>query len=94
MRKTVLMLIVGCVFSTLSFAQVRQLSGKIAAAEDGIGLPGASLIYKGTNIGSNTDSDGNFKITVPDDGILVVSFVGYLTQEVPIGNKTQFDIKL
>jgi TonB-linked SusC/RagA family outer membrane protein len=94
MRKTVLLLIMGCIFSTLSYAQVRQLSGKITAAEDGVGLPGASLIYKGTNIGSNTDSEGNFKITVPDDGILVVSFVGYLTQEIPIGNKTQFDIRL
>ncbi len=94
MRKTILLLLVGCVFSTLSFAQVRQLSGKITAAEDGAGLPGASLIYKGTNIGSNADSEGNFKITVPDDGILVVSFVGFLSQELPIGNKTNFDIKL
>ncbi|GAB3175846.1 SusC/RagA family TonB-linked outer membrane protein [Telluribacter humicola] len=75
-------------------AQVRQLTGKITAAEDGLGLPGASIIYKGTNVGTNTDSDGNFKITVPDDGILVFSFVGYLSQEVPIGSKTQFDIKL
>ncbi|TDB65964.1 SusC/RagA family TonB-linked outer membrane protein [Arundinibacter roseus] len=94
MRKTVLLLLLGCLCSTFSMAQVRQLSGKITAAEDGLGLPGASLIYKGTNIGSNADSDGNFKITVPDDGILVVSFVGFLSQEVPIGNQTSFDIKL
>ncbi len=78
----------------MTLAQVRQLSGKISAIEDGQGLPGASLIFKGTNIGANADADGNFKITVPDDGTLVVSFVGFLTQELPIGNKTAFDIKL
>jgi TonB-linked SusC/RagA family outer membrane protein len=78
----------------MTLAQVRQLSGKISAIEDGQGLPGASLIFKGTNIGANADADGNFKMTVPDDGILVVSFVGFLTQELPIGNKTTFDIKL
>ena len=78
----------------MTLAQVRQLSGKISAVEDGAGLPGASLIYKGTNIGANADADGNFKLTVPDDGTLVVSFVGFLTQELPIGNKTTFDIKL
>jgi TonB-linked SusC/RagA family outer membrane protein len=94
MRKTVLLLLLGCVCSTMTLAQVRQLSGKISAVEDGQGLPGASLIYKGTNIGANADADGNFKITVPDDGTLVVSFVGFLTQELPIGNKTNFDIKL
>ncbi|WP_247232985.1 SusC/RagA family TonB-linked outer membrane protein [Telluribacter sp. SYSU D00476] len=94
MRKTLLVLIWGCLCSTLSMAQVRQLTGKITAAEDGLGLPGASVIFKGTNVGTNTDADGNFKITVPDDGILVFSFVGYLSQEVPIGGKTNFDIKL
>jgi TonB-linked SusC/RagA family outer membrane protein len=94
MKKTLLVLIWGCLCSTLSLAQVRQLTGKITAAEDGFGLPGASVIYKGTNIGTNTDADGTFKITVPDDGTLVFSFVGYLTQELPIGGKSQFDIKL
>uniref|UniRef100_UPI003570D012 carboxypeptidase-like regulatory domain-containing protein n=1 Tax=Salmonirosea aquatica TaxID=2654236 RepID=UPI003570D012 len=94
MRKTVLAILLGCICSTMSLAQVRQLSGKITAVEDGAGLPGASLIYKGTNIGANADADGNFKMTVPDDGTLVVSFVGFLTQELPIGNKTTFDIKL
>lgn len=94
MRKTVLLLLWGCVCSTTTLAQVRQLSGKISAIEDGQGLPGASLIFKGTNIGANADADGNFKITVPDDGTLVVSFVGFLTQELAIGNKTTFEIKL
>ena len=94
MRKTVLLLLAVCLGSTLSFAQSRVLSGSITATEDGQGLPGASLIYKGTNIGANADSDGKFSIKVPGDGILVVSFVGFLPKEVPIGNQTDFNIQL
>ncbi|MBB5285305.1 TonB-linked SusC/RagA family outer membrane protein [Rhabdobacter roseus] len=94
MKKTVLLFIWGCLIATVGTAQVRQIKGKITAVEDGLGLPGASIIYKGTNIGSNTDADGNFALTVPDDGVLVASFVGYLTQEIAIGSQTQFDIKL
>ncbi|GHB56163.1 SusC/RagA family TonB-linked outer membrane protein [Persicitalea jodogahamensis] len=94
MRKTVLLLFAVCLCSTLSFAQSRTLTGKITATEDGQGLPGASLIYKGTNIGANADADGKFTIKVPGDGVLVVSFVGFLPKEIPIGNQTTFEIQL
>ncbi len=94
MRKTVLLLLMGCLCSTMSLAQVRELSGTITATEDGQGLPGASLIYKGTNIGANADADGKFTMKVPGDGILVVSFVGFLTKEIPIGNQSNFNIEL
>ncbi len=73
---------------------MRQLTGKVTAAEDGLGLAGASIIYKGTNVGTNADADGNFSFSVPDDGVLVISYVGFLIKEMPIGNQTKFDIKL
>jgi TonB-linked SusC/RagA family outer membrane protein len=73
---------------------VRQLTGKVTAAEDGLGLAGASIIYKGTNVGTNADADGNFSFSVPGDGTLVISYVGFLIKEMPIGNQTKFDIKL
>jgi len=73
---------------------VRQLTGKVTAAEDGLGLAGASIIYKGTNVGTNADADGNFSFSVPGDGVLVISYVGFLIKEMPIGNQTKFDIKL
>ncbi|WAC09532.1 SusC/RagA family TonB-linked outer membrane protein [Dyadobacter pollutisoli] len=94
MRKILLLLLWVCLCSPLAFAQVRQLSGKILAAEDGIGLAGASVIYKGTNVGTNADADGKFSFSVPGDGVLVISYVGFLIKEVAIGNQTQFDIKL
>jgi TonB-linked SusC/RagA family outer membrane protein len=73
---------------------VRQLSGKVTATEDGLGLAGASIIYKGTNVGTNADADGNFSFSVPGDGVLVISYVGFLIKEMPIGNQSKFDIKL
>ena len=94
MRKFLLIILWACVFSTISYAQVREIKGKITAADDGLGLAGASVIFKGTNVGSNADADGNFKFVVPGDGTLVVSYVGFLIQEIEIGNKTDFDIKL
>ncbi|SEJ10661.1 TonB-linked outer membrane protein, SusC/RagA family [Dyadobacter sp. SG02] len=94
MRKVLLFFIWVCLCSPVAFAQVRQLTGKVTAAEDGLGLAGASIIYKGTNVGTNADADGNFSFSVPGDGVLVISYVGFLIKEVPIGNQSKFDIKL
>ena len=94
MRKVLLFFIWVCLCSPVAFAQVRQLTGKVTAAEDGLGLAGASIIYKGTNVGTNADADGNFSFSVPDDGVLVISYVGFLIKEMPIGNQSKFDIKL
>lgn len=94
MRKVLLLFIWACLCSPVAFAQVRQLTGKVTAAEDGLGLAGASIIYKGTNVGTNADADGNFSFSVPGDGVLVISYVGFLIKEMPIGNQSKFDIKL
>jgi TonB-linked SusC/RagA family outer membrane protein len=94
MRKVLLFFIWVCLLSPHAFAQVRLLSGKISAADDGLGLAGASIIYKGTNVGTNADADGNFSFSVPGDGTLVISYVGFLIKEIAIGNQTKFDIKL
>ncbi|KAA6434034.1 SusC/RagA family TonB-linked outer membrane protein [Dyadobacter flavalbus] len=94
MRKVLLLLVWTCLCSSLAHAQVREISGKITASEDGLGLAGASVIFKGTNVGTNADADGKFSFSVPGDGTLVISYVGFLIQEIPIGNQTQFDIKL
>ena len=70
------------------------ITGTIVAAEDGFGLPGASVMVKGSTIGANTDLDGKFKLSVPESSILVFTFVGYATQEIPLGSQTNFDVKL
>ena len=51
-------------------------------------LPGVSVVVRGTNIGINTDANGEFSITVPSDtSVLLFSYIGFKTQEVPVGNR-------
>jgi TonB-linked SusC/RagA family outer membrane protein len=76
-------------------AQERVVSGKVTAAEDGLALPGVNVVLKGTTNGSVTDSEGNYKLTVPSSGgSLVFSFIGLSTQEVQIGDKSVIDVQL
>jgi TonB-linked SusC/RagA family outer membrane protein len=58
-------------------------------------LAGVSILLKGTSTGTTTDIDGKFTLVLPNaDGVLVFSFIGYLTQEVAVANQTSFDISL
>jgi TonB-linked SusC/RagA family outer membrane protein len=56
------------------------------------GIPGAVVKIKGTNKGSNSDALGNYKISVSNSATLVFSAVGYVTQEIPIGNRSTIDV--
>ena len=58
-------------------------------------VAGANVIIKGTTNGTMTDMDGNFTITnVPEGAVLQVSFIGYLTKELSVGNQTTFNVML
>lgn len=74
-------------------AQTKVLTGKVTSAEDNTAIPGVSVSVKGTTLGMVTDLDGNFRLQVPSDAqTLVFSFVGMATQEVTIGNQTNFNV--
>jgi len=74
--------------------QERNITGTVSD-ETGQPLPGATIQIKGTSIGITTDFDGNFSIEVPDeDAVLVVSYLGYATQEVSTTGKSNLDIQL
>jgi len=63
--------------------------------DNGSGLPGVSIVVKGTNLGTTTDPEGKFKIGIPTaNSILIFSYVGYLAQEVTVGAQTTFTISL
>jgi TonB-linked SusC/RagA family outer membrane protein len=69
--------------------------GTVLASDNKETLPGVSVIVKGTQRGTNTDARGQFGLTVPGpETVLVFSFVGYLPQEVTVGNRAQFDVVL
>ncbi len=72
----------------------KVLTGRVVD-EQGIPLIGATIVVKGTTIGTVTDNNGEFSLTVPDDAeVLVVSFVGYATQELTIGSATTINVTL
>ncbi len=63
--------------------------------EKGVGLPGVSIVLKGTSKGTTTDPGGNYRIDVPDrNATLVFSFLGYVSQEVVVGSRSVLDISL
>jgi TonB-dependent SusC/RagA subfamily outer membrane receptor len=70
-----------------------DITGKITD-ENNQGLPGASVVVKGTTNGTTTDLDGNYKLTVPEEATIILSFVGYLTQEVILGTRTVLDLQM
>ncbi len=63
--------------------------------EQGAGLPGVTVLVKGTTTGTATDADGNFTITAPDpSATLTFSYIGYVTQDVPINNRTSINVTM
>lgn len=76
-------------------AQNIEVSGTVTDADDGSPLPGVNIILKGTTTGTSTDADGFYSLQVPSgQDTLVASFVGYITQQVPINGRSQIDIAL
>ncbi|REG84694.1 SusC/RagA family TonB-linked outer membrane protein [Algoriphagus antarcticus] len=76
-------------------AQQRVITGTVISEEDGLGLPGATVLVKGTTVGMTTDLDGNYSITVPaGSDVLVYSFVGLKSAEEVIGNRTIINVTL
>jgi TonB-linked SusC/RagA family outer membrane protein len=72
----------------------RNIGGKVQD-ESGNPLPGVSVVLKGTTRGTSTGSDGAFRLEIPDGATtLIFSFVGYISREIELGNRTNLDIKL
>ncbi|SEG04573.1 SusC/RagA family TonB-linked outer membrane protein [Parabacteroides chinchillae] len=78
----------------MAMAQATKVTGHVTSVEDGEPVIGASIIVKGTTIGTVTDFDGNFSLEVPANGkILVVSYIGMTTQEVPVSSNVMVKLK-
>ena len=92
-KVTTLLAVLLLTVSQGAYAQ-KTITGKVINAEDGLGMAGVSVVVKGTTTGIPTNSNGNFVLSVPNDAIIIVSFIGFKTVEIPIGNKTRFDITL
>ncbi len=79
----------------VALAQTRSIAGRVTDQKTGEGLPGVTVLLKGTTNGISTNSDGAFTLNVPTTGgTLVFSSVNYVTQERAIGTESQFAIGL
>lgn len=95
MRKVLLLGLMLMLVNAFAFAQNRVITGTVTSTEDNLGVPGATVIVKGTTTGTATDLDGNFTLSVPQNGgVLVFSFVGLVSKEVTIGNQSFFNVVL
>ncbi|MBC6610723.1 TonB-dependent receptor [Hymenobacter sp. BT507] len=75
-------------------AQTRSLSGRVTDRQTGTGLPGVTVLIKGTTNGVSTNSDGNYTISATSGNVLVFSSIGYVSQEKPVGDEAQINIGL
>jgi TonB-linked SusC/RagA family outer membrane protein len=83
------------VAATKAIIADKTIQGKITDKANGDGLPGVNIILRGTSVGTTTDGAGNYSISVPESGaVLVFSFVGYIGQEVEVGNRSTLNITL
>ena len=92
-RKIVLLLVASLTCGLLASAQTKQVSGTVKDA-NGNAIVGATVIVDGTTIGTNTGTDGSFRISAPANGNLLVSFIGYEDQKIAIAGKTSIEVVL
>lgn len=96
MKKSLLLLLpLAALAATPAAAQTRTVSGRVTDRANGQGLPGVTVLVKGTTNGVSTNSDGSFTLNAPaNGGTLVFSSVGFLSTEQVIGDQNQFNIGL
>ena len=71
------------------------VKGKVISAEDNLGMPGVYILIKGTDQGIVSGPDGTYNITARSaEDVLVFRFIGYITQEIAVKNKTTIDVIL
>lgn len=100
MKKTLRLYVqLGCILTlcllTFGLSAQTVITGTVRSADDNESLPGVSVLIKGTNNGTTTLADGTFRVQIADgNAVLVFSFVGYVNQEVTVGNQTTINIIL
>src|SRR5690606_21354554 len=70
-----------------------RVTGTVTSGDGSGAMPGVTILVKGTSIGATTDASGKYTIEAPDgNAVLVFSFIGYLTEEVPIESRSVIDL--
>jgi TonB-linked SusC/RagA family outer membrane protein len=92
---TPLIILVAAGLSQVAMAQTRSISGRVIDRGNNQGLPGVTVLVKGTTLGTATNNDGTFVLSVPSTATtLAFSFIGYTSVEQPIGDGTNINVSL
>lgn len=92
--KNVLLVVFALMLTIGIQAQNITVSGRVFAEGDDLGLPGATILEKGTTNGIVTDIDGNYSISVSPNAVLIFSFVGMAGQEMVVEGRTEINVTL
>ena len=85
---------VALLVSALAYGQNITVTGIVSDSSNSEPIPFASIQLKGTMTGTSADANGTYSITVPSNGVLVFSSVGYLNAEVPVAGKASHSVAL
>ena len=88
------LMVLSVLMTTAAFAQNLTVTGNVTDAGNGEPVPFASVHLKGTMTGVSTDAEGYFSLSVPSDGVLVFSSIGYKTKEVAVASRTRIDVAM
>lgn len=80
--------------SLAGLAQGQRITGRVIDSETGGGMPGVTVLVKGTTGGTTTDAEGRYAINAARENTLVFSFVGYLSKEVAVGSQSVVNVSL
>src|SRR5690606_27267570 len=72
----------------------QYVSGNVKSADDGMGIPGATVAIEGTKRGTSTDFDGNFRVEAKAGDVITISFMGFKTQRVTVGTQKTINVTL
>lgn len=89
-----LMALLLCLSPLSIFAQNKQINGQVTSSTNKDPMPGVGITIKGTTRGTTTDASGKFKIEAASTETLVFSFIGFISQEVKVGNISSLDVSL
>ncbi|MBB3701055.1 SusC/RagA family TonB-linked outer membrane protein [Flammeovirga yaeyamensis] len=91
-KRLLSLLVLTLAFCVSALAQERTVTGQVTEA--GLPLPGVTVLVKGTSKGTITNVDGKYSISTTSESTLIYSFVGYASQEIPVGTKSEINVSL
>ncbi|WP_461489609.1 SusC/RagA family TonB-linked outer membrane protein [Pontibacter sp. HJ8] len=93
MKKLLLFLLCLSIYS-ISYAQDKEITGKVVAKEDNSPMPGVTIVVEGMARGTQTNVDGTFSLQAPEGATLIVSFIGFVTQKVAVTKQSVYNIAI